>query len=130
MINTIISALGFETIGGTIMSLAFIIPAAYVLSRKQLYGRWFWSLMVAFTIWFNAGLIPFYLNMRDLYLLDSYFGIVIRFAVNGFNIILLRNFFEAVPQSFEEAARMDVANEFQILWKFYMPLAKPAELWR
>lgn len=114
------------TIGGTLMSLAFLIPGAYALSRPQLYGRRFWNFMVAFTMWFNAGLIPFFLNMRDLGLLDSYFGIMIGFAVNGFNLILLRNFFEAIPKSFEEAARMDGANEFQVLWKVYMPLSKPA----
>jgi putative aldouronate transport system permease protein len=114
------------TIGGTLMSLAFLIPGAYALSRPQLYGRRFWNLMVAFTMWFNAGLIPFFLNMRDLGLLDSYFGIIIGFAVNGFNLILLRNFFEAIPRSFEEAARMDGANDFQVLWKVYVPLAKPA----
>jgi putative aldouronate transport system permease protein len=114
------------TIGGTLMSLAFIIPGAYALSRRQLYGRRFWNLMVAFTMWFNAGLIPFFLNMRDLGLLDSYFGIIIGFAVNGFNIILLRNFFEGIPQSFDEAARMDGANEFQVLWKVFVPLSKPA----
>jgi putative aldouronate transport system permease protein len=114
------------TIGGTLMSLAFIIPGAYALSRPQLYGRRFWNLMVAFTMWFHAGMIPFFLNMRDLGLLDSYFGIIIGFAVSGFNIILLRNFFEGIPQSFEEAARMDGANEFQVLWKVYMPLSKPA----
>ena len=114
------------TIGGTLASLAFIIPGAYALSRPQLYGRRFWNLLVAFTMWFNAGLIPFFLNMRDLGLLDSYFGIIIGFAVNGFNIILLRNFFESVPRSFEEAARMDGANEFQVLWKVYVPLSKPA----
>ncbi|MXU65116.1 carbohydrate ABC transporter permease [Oceanomicrobium pacificus] len=114
------------TIGGTLMSLAFIIPGAYALSRPQLYGRRFWNLTVAFTMWFNAGLIPFFLNMRDLGLLDSYFGIIIGFAVNGFNVILLRNFFESVPKSFEEAARMDGANEFQVLWKVYVPLSKPA----
>lgn len=114
------------TIGGTLMSLAFIIPGAYALSRRQLFGRRFWNLMVAFTMWFHAGMIPFFLNMRDLGLLDSYFGIIIGFAVNGFNIILLRNFFEGIPQSFEEAARMDGANEFQVLRKVYMPLSKPA----
>ncbi|MBU1837538.1 MAG: carbohydrate ABC transporter permease [Alphaproteobacteria bacterium] len=114
------------TIGGTLMSLAFIIPGAYALSRPQLYGRRFWNLMVAFTMWFHAGMIPFFLNMRDLNLLDSYFGIIIGFAVSGFNIILLRNFFEGIPQSFEEAARMDGANEFQVLWKVYMPQSKPA----
>ena len=113
-------------IGGTLMSLAFIIPGAYALSRPRLFGRRFWNLMVAFTMWFHAGMIPFFLNMRDLGLLDSYFGIIIGFAVNGFNVILLRNFFEGVPDSFEEAARMDGANELQILWKVYVPLAKPA----
>ncbi len=103
------------TIGGTLMSLAFIIPGAYALSRPQLKGRRFFNLFIAFTMWFNAGLIPFYLNMRDLSLLDSMFGIILAFAVNAFNIILLRNFFEAIPQSFEEAARMDGANDFQVL---------------
>ena len=114
------------TIFGTLCSLAFIIPGAYALSRPQLYGRRFWNLMVAFTMWFNAGLIPFFLNMRDLGLLDSYLGIIIGFAVNGFNLILLRNFFEAIPKSLEEAARMDGASEFEILWKVYLPLSKPA----
>jgi len=114
------------TIGGTIMSLIIVIPGAYALSRPQLIGRRFWNLIIAFTMWFNAGLIPFWLNMRDLGLLDSYFGIIIAFAVNAFNIILLRNFFESIPSSFEEAARMDGANEFQVLWKVYMPLSKAA----
>lgn len=114
------------TIGGTVMSLLFIIPGAYALSRPQLFGRRFFNLFIAFTMWFNAGLIPFYMNMRDLNLLDSMFGIILAFAVNAFNIILLRNFFEAIPQSFEEAARMDGANDFQVLWKVFVPLSKPA----
>ncbi|MGR3592372.1 MAG: carbohydrate ABC transporter permease [Limimaricola soesokkakensis] len=114
------------TFGGTAVSLLIIIPGAYALSRPQLIGRRFWNLFVAFTMWFNAGLIPFFLNMRDLSLLDSYFGIIIGFALNAFNIILLRNFFESIPSSFEEAARMDGANEFQVLWKVYVPLSKPA----
>jgi len=114
------------TIGGTLMSLIIIIPGAYALSRPQLAGRRFWNLVIAFTMWFNAGMIPFFLNMRDLGLLDSYFGIIIGFACNAFNIILLRNFFESIPSSFEEAARMDGANDFQVLWKVFVPLSKPA----
>lgn len=114
------------TIGGTLMSMAFIIPGAYALSRPQLKGRRFFNLFIAFTMWFNAGLIPFFLNMRDLNLLDSMFGIILAFAVNAFNIILLRNFFESIPRSFEEAARMDGANDFQVLWKVFVPLSKPA----
>ena len=114
------------TIGGTILCLIIIIPGAYALSRPQLVGRRFWNMVIAFTMWFNAGMIPFFLNMRDLGLLDSYIGIIIGFACNAFNIILLRNFFESLPSSFEEAARMDGANEFQVLWKVYVPLSKPA----
>lgn len=114
------------TAGGTLLSLAFIIPGAYALSRPHLKGRRFFNLFIAFTMWFNAGIIPFYLNMRDMNLLDSMFGIILAFAVNAFNIILLRNFFEAIPSSFEEAARMDGANDFQVLWKVFVPLSKPA----
>ncbi|MEI6898123.1 MAG: carbohydrate ABC transporter permease [Psychromonas sp.] len=114
------------TIGGTITSLVIIIPGAYALSRPQLAGRKYWNMLIAFTMWFNAGMIPFFLNMKDLGLLDSYIGIIIGFACNAFNIILLRNFFEAVPASFEEAARMDGANDFQVLWQVFIPLAKPA----
>ncbi len=114
------------TVFGTLMSLIIIIPGAYALSRPQLKGRRFWNFVVAFTMWFHAGMIPFFLNMRDLGLLDSYFGIIIGFAVNGFNIILLRNFFEGIPRSLEEAARMDGASEFEVLWKVYVPLSKPA----
>lgn len=114
------------TFGGTAVSLAIMIPGAYALSRSRLRGRKFLNLMVAFTLWFNAGMIPFFLNMRDLGLLDSRFGLIIGFACNAFNVILLRNFFEAVPKSFEEAAKMDGASEFQLLWKVFIPLSKPA----
>ena len=58
------------TIGGTLTSLLIIVPGAYALSRPQLIGRRFWNLMIAFTMWFHAGMIPFWLNMRDLGLLD------------------------------------------------------------
>ncbi|MDV7143215.1 carbohydrate ABC transporter permease [Tropicimonas sp. TH_r6] len=114
------------TFGGTLTSLLLVIPGAYALSRPNLWGRRFWNLLVAFTMWFNAGMIPIWLNFRDLGLLDSYFGIIIGFALNAFNVILLRNFFESIPDSFQEAARMDGANEFQILWKVFVPLSKPA----
>jgi putative aldouronate transport system permease protein len=111
---------------GTLASLAFIVPGAYALSRPRLRGRRIFGLIIAFTLWFHAGMIPFFLNMRDLGLLDSRFGIVVAFACNAFNVILLRNYFEGVPTSFEDAARMDGANEFQLLWNVFIPLAKPA----
>lgn len=116
----------FYTFFGTITSLLFIVPGAYALSRKRLRARRFFNLMIAFTLWFHAGLIPFFLNIRDLGLLDSRIGILVGFACNAFNIILLRNYFESIPASFAEAAKMDGANEFQLLWKVFIPLSKPA----
>lgn len=116
----------FYTVVGTLTSLVLIIPAAYALSKPRLRGRRVLGFFIAFTMWFHAGMIPFFLNLRDLELLDSRWGIVIAFAVNAFNIILMRNFFESVSPSFEEAARMDGANDLQILWQVYIPLAKPA----
>jgi putative aldouronate transport system permease protein len=116
----------FYTVFGTVTSLAFIVPGAYALSKHRLRGRRIIGFFIAFTMWFQAGMIPFFLNMRDLGLLDSRVGILVGFAVNAFNVILMRNYFESISPSFEEAARMDGANDAQILWKVYLPLAKPA----
>lgn len=116
----------FYTIFGTLTSLLFIIPGAYALSKPRLRGRRLIGFFVAFTMWFHAGMIPTFLNIRDLGLLDSRFGILIAFAVNAFNLILMRNYFESISSSFEEAARMDGGNDFQILWKVFIPLSKPA----
>ena len=116
----------FYTVFGTITSLAFIIPGAYALSKQRLRGRRIIGFFLAFTMWFQAGMIPFFLNMRDLGLLDSRIGILVGFAVNAFNVILMRNYFESISPSFEEAARMDGANDFQVLWKVFLPLSKPA----
>jgi putative aldouronate transport system permease protein len=116
----------FYTLAGTVTSLIFIVPAAYALAKPRLRGRRVIGFFIAFTMWFHAGMIPFYLNVRDLGMIDSRWGIVIAFACNAFNLILMRNFFESISPSFEEAARMDGANDWQILWKVYLPLAKPA----
>lgn len=97
----------YYTVFGTITSLVFIVPGAYALSKPRLRGRRPIGFLIAFTMWFQAGMIPFFLNMRDLGLLDSRVGILVGFAVNAFNLILMRNYFESISPSFEEAARMD-----------------------
>ena len=96
----------FYTFGGVAMSLAFVVPGAYALSKQRLRGRKFFNIAIAFTMWFHAGMIPFFLNMRDLGFLDSRFGYLIGFACNASNVILLRNYFEAVSPAFEEAAKL------------------------
>lgn len=116
----------FYAIAGTAMSLLLIVPGAYALSRPRLKGRRVFNFLIAFTLWFHAGMIPFFLNIRDLGLLDSRFGIVIAFACNAFNVILLRNAFEQVPLAFEESARLDGADEFNLLRHVFIPLNIPA----
>jgi putative aldouronate transport system permease protein len=115
-------------IGGTLMSLALIVPGAFALSRPRLMGRRVLNFLVAFTLWFHAGMIPFFLNMRDLGLIDSRFGIIIGFACSAFNVILLRNAFEALPAAYEEAAALEGASEFQLLRHIFIPMTMPAIL--
>lgn len=115
-------------VGGTAVSLALIVPGAYALSRPRLMGRRVLNFLVAFTLWFHAGMIPFFLNMRDLGLIDSRLGIIVAFAASAFNVILLRNAFEQLPAPYEEAARIEGASEVQLLAHIFVPLTMPAIL--
>lgn len=111
---------------GTAYSLAVTIGAAYPLSKKWFYGRKFFTIIMAITMWFGGGMIPQYLNIRDLGLIDTRTAIIVAFAVAPFNIIIMRTFFQSVPESLEEAAVIDGATNFQILSKIYLPLSKAA----
>ena len=116
----------FITFFGTIVNMFFTLSGAYVLSKPELKFRKFFIMMVVITMWFDPGMIPKYLNLRDLGLINSYSGIIFGFAVNTFNVIILKSFFEAIPKSLEESARIDGASQFQILTKIYLPLSKSA----
>lgn len=116
----------FYTVVGTGVNLLFTILGAYPLSKKRLMGRSFISFMIVFTMWFQAGMIPFYLNLRSLQLLNTRTAIIIAFAVATFYVIIMRTFFQSIPGSLEEAAKVDGANDFQILYMIYLPLSKPA----
>lgn len=116
----------FYTVVGVGVNMIFTSLGAYALSKKRLMFRKFWTLFVVFTLWFNAGIIPTYLNIRDLNLLNTRTGILLAFAVNAYNLIILKSFFESVPKSLEEAAYIDGANNFKIFLKVYLPLSKPA----
>ncbi|MCT4685797.1 carbohydrate ABC transporter permease [Vallitalea sp.] len=116
----------FYTLVGTGVNLFITICGAYPLSKRELPGRKFFTIMIVVTMWLDAGIIPFFLNLRDLGLLDKRITIIIAFACSTFNVILLRTFFENVPRSLEEAAKIDGANDFSVLRKVYLPLSKPA----
>ena len=116
----------YYTFFGTIVNMIFTILGAYSLSKRRLPGRRFFNIFAMLTIWFQPGIIPMYLNFMELNLLDTRTAIILGFAINTFNFVLLRTFFEGVPSSMEEAATIDGANDFQILSKIYIPLSMSA----
>lgn len=116
----------FYTIVGTAVCMFLTICGGYALSKKRLRGRKFFTIFVTLTLWFDAGMIPFYLTLRNLGLLNTRTGIIIAFACNAFKVILLRTNFEAIPAELEESAKVDGGTDLQILTRVYLPLAKPA----
>lgn len=116
----------YLTVVGTFVSMFITIAGAYALSKKRLRYRGFFSLFIAFSMWFNAGMIPTYLNLRDLGLLNSLNGLVIAFAVSSFNVILMRTYFQTIPESLEESAKIDGASDIRTLIQIYLPLSKPS----
>jgi len=111
---------------GTVINMFLTITGAYVLSKKELKGRKFFILLAVVVMWFDPGMIPRYLNFRDLHLINSYAAVTIGFGVSSFNLIILKSFFETVPKSLEESARIDGAGQWTILRKIYIPLSTSA----
>lgn len=95
------------TIVGTALNMLFTILTAYPLSRSYFYGRRFFTLAIVFTMLFTAGLIPNYLLIKSLGLLNSYFALWLPALISAYNLLILRTFFESVPVEIEEAARID-----------------------
>ena len=113
----------FYSVVGTAFSVALTALGAYVLSKKRLRGRKFFNGFILLSMWFTAGQIPTYINMRNLNLLDSRLGIILFGGVATFYVILMRTYFESIPDSMEEAAKIDGASDFQIFAKVYLPLS-------
>lgn len=116
----------FITIVGTALNLLFTTSGAYVLSRKDLPGGSIFLLLIVITMLFSAGIIPGYLLVRTLGLLDSVWAMILPGMVGAFNLILMRNFFWSVPESLTESAKIDGAGELRILFQIMIPLSVPA----
>ena len=115
----------FYTFFGTLISLCVMSMGAYALSRTRLKGRRVLSFIVSFTLWFKAGIMPIYLNMDSLNLLNSRLGILFGFAINAFYMVIVRTYFEGLPVELEDAARLDGLSIFGIFFKIMAPLSKP-----
>lgn len=111
---------------GTIINMAFTTTLAYPLSKSGLRGRNFVLNMVIVTMLFSGGMIPNYLIVKNLKLLDSYWALMLPGAINAFNLIIVKNFFQELPAELEEAARIDGCTDVGIFLRIILPLSKPA----
>ena len=111
-------------ITGTALNILLTSMGAYVLSRKKLYIRRFLSLAIVFTMYLSGGLIPFYLTVRNLGLYNTRLALILPVAVNTWDLIVMRTSMSQVPDSLEEAAKIDGANDFVILFRVILPVIK------
>ncbi|WP_248924388.1 carbohydrate ABC transporter permease [Paenibacillus hamazuiensis] len=110
---------------GTAINVVLSAMCAFSLSRKDMYGRSFFIFIIAFTMFLSGGLIPTYLVVQKLGLIDTMWAIVLPPAINTFNMIIMKTFFEGIPVSLQESAFLDGANDIQILARIIMPLSMP-----
>ncbi|MGG3468495.1 carbohydrate ABC transporter permease [Neobacillus pocheonensis] len=119
--NTII-----YTVLGTALQVSLTLLAAYALSRKDLYGKSFFMLMILFTMFFSGGLIPTYLVVKDLGMLNTMWAMIIPKAIAVWNLIVARSFFESsVPNELLEAGKIDGCSNTRFFLKIVLPLSKP-----
>ena len=111
---------------GTALNMLMTVVGAYALSRKGYMFRRTINLLIVFTMYFSGGLIPLYLQVKNLGLYNSPLAMIIPSAISIYNVLILRSFFMyGVPKSLEEAALLDGANTAQMLWRVILPLVKP-----
>jgi putative aldouronate transport system permease protein len=115
----------FIVIVGLTLNIFLTSLGAYALSRKSLLYRNPLMLFIVFTMFFSGGLIPFYFTVKGLGLTNTLWALIIPQSISAFNLIIMRTAFAAVPDSLEESAKIDGANEFVILFRIMMPLCMP-----
>ncbi|WP_163582463.1 carbohydrate ABC transporter permease [Gracilibacillus saliphilus] len=115
----------FITIVGTFLSMLFTVLTAFPLSRKDFLLRKPIMLMMVITMIFNAPMIPFFLTVREVGLMDSIWALIIPGLISTFNMVIVRTFFLGIPSDLDDAARIDGCNEFRLLFQIYLQLSKP-----
>lgn len=114
----------FILVVGVVLDLIMTSLGAYFLSRKNVMFKRGIMMLIVFTMFFSGGMIPFYLNLKDLSLTGSHWGLIIPFMINTYNMIILRTSFESIPDSLIEAAQIDGAGHITVLTKVVLPLSK------
>lgn len=123
-INSLLVSL-FVTIAGTAVNMVLSVIAAYVLSRKYLDGRNMIMSVIVFTMLFGGGLVPTYMVIKDMGLINKVWAMILPTAINTYYLIIMKNYFLGLPDGLFEAAKLDGAGEWTMLWKVAFPLSKP-----
>lgn len=111
------------TVAGTFLNMLFTVLMAYPLSRKWLPGRSLFLMMILFTMLFSGGIVPTYLIVKAMGLLNSLWALILPTLIGSFNVLIVKSFFEQLPEEIFESARMDGAGEFRILVQMALPLS-------
>lgn len=114
----------FVTVCVTIYQLTITTLTAYALSKRNMPGRGFLNFFFIFTMYFGGGLIPYYIVIRDLKLLDTIWVLIIPSFISVYNVLIMRSFFVSFPKELYEASKIDGAGEFQVFLKVVLPLSK------
>ncbi len=115
----------FIVVFGVTLNLLMTSLGAYVLSRKNVMWNKVFMFMIVFTMFFHGGLVPLYLIVKNVGLLDSLWATIIPFSMSTFNLIIMRTAFMGIPDGLEESAKIDGANHFTILFRIILPLSMP-----
>jgi putative aldouronate transport system permease protein len=115
----------FVTIAGTVLSLLITSATAYPLSRKDLPMHKLFTMMVVFTFVFSGGMIPTFLVVRELGLINSHWSLILPVLVASYNVLIMRNFFANIPAEIEESAHIDGAGDIRIFFSLILPLSGP-----
>ncbi|REE57574.1 putative aldouronate transport system permease protein [Paenibacillus taihuensis] len=115
----------FYVVLGTSINMIMTILAAYALSRKWLMGRKVFMIIIVITMFFSGGLIPTFIVIQKLHLYNTIWALMLPGAMSAFNMIMMRTYFQGIPESLEESARIDGAHDFQILFRIILPVSMP-----
>lgn len=116
----------YTTVAGALLGLVLSTLGGYVLAQQELPGRNILAAFLLFTMIFSGGMIPEYLVMKQLHLVDNMWILVLKHGINVYNLVLMKNFFEGIPESLYEAAKIDGCTPMGIFFKIVLPLSKAA----
>ncbi len=112
------------TVLGTAINMVMTMLCAYPLAQKDFQGNRFFTVLITFTMFFSGGMIPTYLLVSSLGLNNTFWAIILPWSINVFNMIVMRSFFQGIPQELNESARLDGANDLVIFARIAVPLSK------